>query len=377
MKLRALKCVVYGWLLSLSAFGFAVDQCNNTSQCKNIFGSSATDCKDSRSNSSICFCGNSQCDAGGSTNPVVDSGSTGDTNVNTSGDNPVVSNGVATFVRSKRIGTQFRVPNQWKKIVINAGVTITGSFYVQGGTRTTSDLIVEGRNRKTSVIVGADPHTNVGSQETRRKSAVRYEGPGDLWVRNLTSKNSVKFHLHSFGNTFVDSVDIIETAFVHTSDAVHAGKGSNSYVKDAFINVYDDSTYVSEVALIEDSIIYHNKNGAPFQVGWGYDNFGSLRPTTVKNTEIIYGHTVKNNYNQGTLGWARHSSGQSTIHVKFNNVKRTIRPGYQPMRMFQFGSTQRGDVRNATMRIEGGCAWKNDTWKNASTSNSNFVFIGC
>ncbi len=37
------------------------DQCNTTQQCQSIFGNSATDCKDSRSTSSVCMCGNVAC----------------------------------------------------------------------------------------------------------------------------------------------------------------------------------------------------------------------------------------------------------------------------------------------------------------------------
>jgi hypothetical protein len=41
------------------------DQCNTTSQCKALFGNSANDCKDSQSNTSVCMCGSSRCDASG------------------------------------------------------------------------------------------------------------------------------------------------------------------------------------------------------------------------------------------------------------------------------------------------------------------------
>ena len=45
--------------------------------------------------------------------------------------NPNVVNGVATYNANKNIGTKFPVPNSWKQIKINAGVKITGSFFVQ------------------------------------------------------------------------------------------------------------------------------------------------------------------------------------------------------------------------------------------------------
>lgn len=38
-----------------------IDQCNTTEQCQVIFGNRATDCKDSRSNTSVCMCGSLAC----------------------------------------------------------------------------------------------------------------------------------------------------------------------------------------------------------------------------------------------------------------------------------------------------------------------------
>lgn len=48
---------------------FAADQCNTTAQCRAIYGSGATDCKDSRSQQSVCMCGSERCDAGAPSNP--------------------------------------------------------------------------------------------------------------------------------------------------------------------------------------------------------------------------------------------------------------------------------------------------------------------
>ncbi|WP_165419293.1 carbohydrate-binding protein [Corallincola spongiicola] len=49
------------WIEFRPANEFGEDQCNTTAQCRNIFGSGATDCLNSRSDESICMCGTSQC----------------------------------------------------------------------------------------------------------------------------------------------------------------------------------------------------------------------------------------------------------------------------------------------------------------------------
>lgn len=41
----------------------AVDQCNSTPDCRNIFGSAASDCANSRSRESVCMCGSQPCAA--------------------------------------------------------------------------------------------------------------------------------------------------------------------------------------------------------------------------------------------------------------------------------------------------------------------------
>lgn len=51
-------------------FPGSVDQCDTTQQCKNIFGNSATDCKNSRSNTSICMCGSQPCGDSPNQNPT-------------------------------------------------------------------------------------------------------------------------------------------------------------------------------------------------------------------------------------------------------------------------------------------------------------------
>lgn len=40
-----------------------VDQCDTTQQCRNIYGNTATDCRNSWSNQSVCMCGSRRCDS--------------------------------------------------------------------------------------------------------------------------------------------------------------------------------------------------------------------------------------------------------------------------------------------------------------------------
>ncbi len=52
------------FLMSLMGYSqhiFAVDECNNTTECKSLWGDTATDCLDSRSANSVCMCGSVSC----------------------------------------------------------------------------------------------------------------------------------------------------------------------------------------------------------------------------------------------------------------------------------------------------------------------------
>lgn len=48
--------------LFVSISAQAQDQCNTTQECKNMYGSAATDCANSKSDASICMCGGTFCD---------------------------------------------------------------------------------------------------------------------------------------------------------------------------------------------------------------------------------------------------------------------------------------------------------------------------
>lgn len=64
MNTFRLRALVLTGLLSANAF--AADQCNFTAECKTTYGPSATDCVNSKSATSVCYCGNLPCDETGS-----------------------------------------------------------------------------------------------------------------------------------------------------------------------------------------------------------------------------------------------------------------------------------------------------------------------
>ena len=58
---RAISLLMLIAFLSISSRVSAADQCDTTAQCQTLFGNSATDCANSRTDNSVCMCGSSAC----------------------------------------------------------------------------------------------------------------------------------------------------------------------------------------------------------------------------------------------------------------------------------------------------------------------------
>lgn len=69
--MKMTKCFLLAFICLITTPAFAMDQCNTTAQCKQQFGSKATDCKDSRSNRSVCYCGKNACGAKSNSSSLV------------------------------------------------------------------------------------------------------------------------------------------------------------------------------------------------------------------------------------------------------------------------------------------------------------------
>jgi hypothetical protein len=147
--------------------------------------------------------------------------------VNPDRPNPEIINGVATYWKDKNIGRKFSVPNEWDKIVINANVTITGSFYMP--TRN-HPIEIMGKDRKTSIIQGDGSRPTDDGIKGRSYSAIRADKSPDLYIHDLTITKPMKFHIHGgFGNVTVERCDIVAGSDTHTTDGIHGGSWKNHY----------------------------------------------------------------------------------------------------------------------------------------------------
>ncbi|MDP5172074.1 MAG: T9SS type A sorting domain-containing protein [Bacteroidia bacterium] len=289
--------------------------------------------------------------------------------------NPQVVNGVATYTSNKTIGSQFLVPNNWTKIVIKAGVTLTGSFYMP--TRT-SPIEIMGENWNTSVIqgTGATQWHAQGNTTARQHSAIRCDKSPDVFIHDLKSYNPDKFHISAgFGNVTVDHCRLIDDRERHTTDGVHGGR-QKTVVKNCYIDTHDDALYLSECNLVENTTIVHNKNGSPLQVSWGYDDFDG-HTCIVRNVTVIDAYNGSN-YNQGVVSWAsRNNTGPVTINVDFQgSFTRQTQNGAVQSHMYQLGRNA-GGFNNSTIKVSGLCNWQNSIIKYGTNNNSQVQITGC
>lgn len=289
--------------------------------------------------------------------------------------NPVVQNGVATFVADINIGRKYLVPDEWVKVVIKKNVTITGSFYMPNRTR---PIEFAGESRTTSVIKGDGSRPEDDGKKGRTYSAIRCDQSPDLYVHDLRSLNPMKFHIHGgFGNVTVERCDLIEDRGIHTTDGVHGGIGL-VVVKDCYINTWDDAVYVSECKLVENTTIVHNKNGAPFQVTWGHSINGEI--CIIRNCTVIdnMGPEEKGSYNQGVVSWAskQNESSPDKIILKFEGgFSHQTAAGKVSSHMYQLGRKVKG-INNCTIEVEGYCKEKESIVVYDNT-NSIVVFKDC
>ncbi len=289
--------------------------------------------------------------------------------------NPIVKNGIATFVTDINIGQKFLVPDEWDKVVIKANVTITGSFFMPDRTKA---IEFAGESRTTSIIKGDGTRPTDDGKKGRTYSAIRCDKSPDLYVHDLRSFNPMKFHIHGgFGKVTVERCDLIEDRGTHTTDGVHGGIGLVT-VKDCYINTWDDALYVTECTLVENTTIVQNKNGATFQVTWGHRT--NCEKCINRNCTVIdnAGAEEKGSYNHGVVSWASKQNETSTdkMILKFEgNFSHQTPEGKMKSPMYQLGRKTKG-ISNCTIEVEGYCKEK-ESIKVYDNTNSVVVFKDC
>ncbi|MGQ1891351.1 hypothetical protein ACT29H_13000 [Thermophagus sp. OGC60D27] len=189
-------------------------------------------------------------------------------------------------------GFYWTVPTCIKTITINKGVTINGGFRVQGS------IEIIGKDRETSRIFGTNTanwalgknkqeHPNSsckgGAHGDDRAhdcekwkfgaiSTTKTTAEDTIFIKNLRIENARTYAITSFSSPIIaDNIHIVNTRskpdFHSNSDGFGGGEGS--IIKNSKIDTWDDAIKLYRDTRVENVTIMHNKNGAPFQLGWG------------------------------------------------------------------------------------------------------------
>ncbi|GAA3767786.1 hypothetical protein [Micromonospora maritima] len=294
--------------------------------------------------------------------------STPPTGGNASATNPSVSNGVATFTANKSIG-KLSVPDSWTEIVIGAGVTLKGNFFIPANR--TKALTITGRDKQTSQLTGDGPHA-----KDYARAGVTTEAKIKLTLRNYTSVNPRFYHMWAKNaHVVMSGMRYLDNRDLGSNNSDGFSGGDNSLIENTLIDTWDDSAklYTGDLT-IRDTTIVHNHNGAPIQMAWG--DYG-------QGTAILDGLTVISNssdgYNQGVFSWAGGTQADTrTIRIVGAGFTRKVNPGMDEAPLYTF----KDGVKNKTIRVEGGdCAVVRSTSANtvqgANTSGNKVVVTGC
>lgn len=211
-------------------------------------------------------------------------------------------------------GFYWSIPAAVSKVLIDANVRVTGHF------RMTADQTIEGVSRETSVIYGTatkawargpdgveDPGTRCGANGQPAAVAgddvlhdcekwryggisVDYAAPTDVTykVRNLTVENPRTYAI----TAILQRMDIDRVLIRNTrpgedtqSNSDGFGGGPGSRISNSKIDTQDDSIKLySTDMVVENVTIIHNRNGAPFQLGWAAKPAATF---TLANVKVV------------------------------------------------------------------------------------------
>ena len=281
------------------------------------------------------------------------------------------SNGVTTFSTSKDINN-YTIESNISKVIINTNVKLKGNFWIANRSQ---ELTIEGKGEN-SILEG----------NTTTKHGIEADSHFTLNLNNFKSLNPGKYHMRLI-KTVVHAYKVHLIDDTNDTGANHDGFSANggSTFDQCYINTWDDcfKIYYGDYTVTNTTIV-HNKNGAPFQMGWG-DAISDECNLYIDNVTVI---SNANSYNQGVFSWVGDSQAEiRNIHVNGQGLKRQQNSGNDPFgdpikegHLYQFGNNG-GSAYNKTMKFfvnSNQCSlFQNGVRIDRNSSDDNFVNITC
>jgi hypothetical protein len=260
-----------------------------------------------------------------------------------------VRNDTATFWADTTIGARFNVPNTWNNIIIKGKTRVSGNFIISSPNR---NFVIKGEDSETSILDGSG---TAYVKADRSLCNVRFENQGTLLLYNFTSLNPANFHITAWAPLTIVKMRIIENRRTTSTDAAHSTKGLT--IDSSYISTYDDVLYVGECSSISNTIIEHNKNGAPFMNSWGGNANGNK--TIATNVTIRDNEDATQGYAHGVVGWAqKNDAGVQITTIEFINCQWIVNPDkIKCAEFYSFGNNGNTVTDGKVIQIGGKCTW--------------------
>jgi hypothetical protein len=195
--------------------------------------------------------------------------------------------GCLTFTRSGEVSFDKRahkdhywdVPQAVSRIVIERDVQVTAAFH------TRHDCLIEGVDRKTSVVFGTREQKWAESRGVKPYQYCQFQNRGGvLTIKNLTARNPFAFFVRGWGHVchakdcnFIDD----RGGWGNHSDGFEGGHGST--VDGCHFETGDDAIKLYFDITVTNTSIKMIQNCVPFQFGWG--SYQASK-STIKNVTI-------------------------------------------------------------------------------------------
>lgn len=260
--------------------------------------------------------------------------------------------------------------SDWDEILIPKNTVLRANIHVLKGR--TKDVSIRGESRFTSVIApngwfGKSDHSAKGKR-AKMLGNIYSDCKCTVSMSNFTSRNSKKYHILGDSN---ESVMIADNLYIHnrigadnsfkdyhTTDGF--GGGVNSLIRNTEIDTFDDSVKIYRKLMnVEGVTIYHNKNGSPYQFGWGGFDYAK---------GIFYGYNrvidnfkkrhKRDSYHHGVFGWVKTNKPGLTRDIEFlGPFEHSVTPGKDKSFFYTFGKNifkkPAAALKKAEVRIAG------------------------
>ena len=256
------------------------------------------------------------------------------------------------------------VPKNVKKIIIGKNVTVTGAFH------TSSDIMIEGEDRKTSVVFGTDLQTwtdknNPGKQDLKEWYYSQFDNSGGvLSINNLTILNPFSYFVRGFGPVVhVKSVDFIDNRGGHHNHSDGFCGGNGSTVDDCYFESGDDVFKAYFNYTVTNCTINMVDNSVPIQLGWG--NYSNGAVCTFKNLKVT-GNSGRWSSDNAVISGR---TGKYTVTINIDGLE-VENPNAVMVSLWEEDMTLNGTITNAKINVKKYTDRRNSGTNNLTICNS-------